>query len=242
MFLSSTTTFDVAAPLLAYPLLWLGIHLPLQRVRVHATTIPTVCTSTRSPAQQLLAIWGAYRLGYWAYLFLGIRATVPFAVASWWLVKRHALRLKKLRFRGCETRDSGSDLYASAGAGAIPTWRGYRGYHRALSSGPMHREIDVEAKHAATPGCAHITHLNNAGAALPTRATLEAVIGHLRREAERGGYEAATAASAQLEEVLHAVCTTDRSRTRRDRAHRLGHPGVDEGDVGVRTRGRHLER
>ena len=69
----------------------------------------------------------------------------------------------------------------------------------------MHREIDVEAERAATPGCAHVAHLNNAGAALPTRATLEAVIGHLRREAERGGYEAATAASAQLEEVLHAV-------------------------------------
>ncbi len=106
----------------------------------------------------------------------------------------------------------------------------------------MPPHIDVEAERARTPGCERVVHLNNAGAALPTRATLEAVIGHLRREAERGGYEAATAASAQLEEVLHAVVATDRLRIRRDRAYRLGHPGVDEGDVGVRTRGRHLER
>ena len=37
----------------------------------------------------------------------------------------------------------------------------------------------------------HVAHLNNAGAALPTAATVDAMVGHLRLESERGGYEAA---------------------------------------------------
>ena len=51
--------------------------------------------------------------------------------------------------------------------------------------------LDVDAERAATPGCATVAHLNNAGAALPTVATLAAMIDHLRLESERGGYEAA---------------------------------------------------
>jgi cysteine desulfurase / selenocysteine lyase len=61
--------------------------------------------------------------------------------------------------------------------------------------------IDVEAERAATPGCATVMHLNNAGAALPSEATLEAMIGYLRFEAERGGYEAAVAVADQLAAV-----------------------------------------
>ena len=50
--------------------------------------------------------------------------------------------------------------------------------------------IDVAAERAATPGCATVAHLNNAGAALPTTATLDTVVEHLRLEAALGGYEA----------------------------------------------------
>ena len=48
---------------------------------------------------------------------------------------------------------------------------------------------------ADTPGAAARIHLNNAGAALPPRPVLAAVLAHLEAEAELGGYEAAEAAA-----------------------------------------------
>ncbi len=64
--------------------------------------------------------------------------------------------------------------------------------------------IDVAAERAATPGCSRVAHLNNAGAALPTRATLEALVDHLRAESELGGYEAGEAAADRLAAVRGA--------------------------------------
>jgi selenocysteine lyase/cysteine desulfurase len=58
--------------------------------------------------------------------------------------------------------------------------------------------IDVAAERAATPGCATVAHLNSAGAALPTAATLATVVAHLELEAVRGGYEAAAAESVRI--------------------------------------------
>ena len=58
--------------------------------------------------------------------------------------------------------------------------------------------IDVAAERAATPGCATVAHLNNAGAALPTNATVETMVAHLHLESERGGYEAAGMAAGRL--------------------------------------------
>ena len=59
--------------------------------------------------------------------------------------------------------------------------------------------IDVDALRRATPATAHVAHLNNAGAALPSQATLNATISHLQREATMGGYEAASAAQDALD-------------------------------------------
>jgi selenocysteine lyase/cysteine desulfurase len=65
--------------------------------------------------------------------------------------------------------------------------------------------VDVDAVRALTPGCAHRAHLNNAGAALLARPTLDAMVGHLRREAEIGGYEAADAAQDDIAACYAAV-------------------------------------
>ena len=58
--------------------------------------------------------------------------------------------------------------------------------------------MDVEALRARTPGCGRRLHLNNAGASLLAQPTLDAMTGHLRLEAEIGGYEAAAAAEEAI--------------------------------------------
>lgn len=65
--------------------------------------------------------------------------------------------------------------------------------------------LDIEALRAATPGVQQRVHLNNAGAALPTTRTLDAVIDHLRLEAHVGGYEAADVRHAALRAVRGSI-------------------------------------
>lgn len=48
-------------------------------------------------------------------------------------------------------------------------------------------------------------HLNNAGAALQPKAVLDTVIGHLRKESEMGGYEAADAEAASIAQAYDRV-------------------------------------
>ncbi|MFI0230812.1 aminotransferase class V-fold PLP-dependent enzyme [Streptomyces sp. NPDC017086] len=59
--------------------------------------------------------------------------------------------------------------------------------------------IDVERVRRETAGVARVVHLNNAGAALPPRPVVDAVVGHLRLEEQIGGYEAAAAQAARIE-------------------------------------------
>ncbi|BCJ54116.1 aminotransferase class V [Actinoplanes sp. NBRC 14428] len=56
-----------------------------------------------------------------------------------------------------------------------------------------------------TPGCAFVTHLNNAGAALPPAVVTDTAIAHLRRESEIGGYEAAAEAAERVEDVYRSL-------------------------------------
>ena len=61
--------------------------------------------------------------------------------------------------------------------------------------------IDVAAVRRETPGCEGVAHLNNAGAGLPTQATLDVVNGYLKMEAALGGYEAHDAAMSAFDSV-----------------------------------------
>ncbi|MFI5531950.1 aminotransferase class V-fold PLP-dependent enzyme [Kitasatospora sp. NPDC051853] len=65
--------------------------------------------------------------------------------------------------------------------------------------------MDIESLRRDTPGCAHKAHLNNAGAALMSRRTLDAVTSHLELEATIGGYEAAAAAHDRIEHTYDAL-------------------------------------
>ncbi len=67
--------------------------------------------------------------------------------------------------------------------------------------------IDVARARAETPGTRHVTHFNNAGAALPPQPVLDAVAEHQALEATIGGYEAEARNSAKLERTYDAVAT-----------------------------------
>jgi cysteine desulfurase / selenocysteine lyase len=66
------------------------------------------------------------------------------------------------------------------------------------------RDEDVRRLRAETPGCAEVVHFNNAGSALPPARVTDTVIGQLRAESLRGGYEAAAEAGERLEAVYRS--------------------------------------
>ncbi|GIF69905.1 aminotransferase class V [Asanoa ishikariensis] len=72
--------------------------------------------------------------------------------------------------------------------------------------------LDVDRARRETPGCANVVHLNNAGAALPPAVVTDAVVDHLRLEARMGGYEAAAAAVASVNNVYDAIARLIGSR------------------------------
>jgi selenocysteine lyase/cysteine desulfurase len=69
----------------------------------------------------------------------------------------------------------------------------------------MHVSLDLERVRSETPACAQRIHLNNAGAALMPTPVYEAIVKHLSRERELGGYEAADEAQADIDHVYSDV-------------------------------------
>jgi cysteine desulfurase / selenocysteine lyase len=65
--------------------------------------------------------------------------------------------------------------------------------------------LDIRRARRETPGCDHVLHFNNAGAALMPQPVLHATIAHLQLEALVGGYEAAAQAHEAVEHVYDAA-------------------------------------
>jgi peptidoglycan/LPS O-acetylase OafA/YrhL len=91
------TSLDLTAVFLAYPLIWLGIHLPFTSVGANNDYSYGIYIYA-FPIQQLFVMWGLNKWGYWPYTLVTITAVIPLAVASWWLIEKHALKLKKVKF------------------------------------------------------------------------------------------------------------------------------------------------
>jgi cysteine desulfurase / selenocysteine lyase len=75
------------------------------------------------------------------------------------------------------------------------------------AGGTVAGNIDLSAVRADTPGCAEVTHFNNAGAALPPKVVTDAVLEYTAREALIGGYEAAEEAAAEIRSTYDALAT-----------------------------------
>ena len=75
--------------------------------------------------------------------------------------------------------------------------------------------LDIARLRAETPGADRVLHLNHAGSSLMSAATLDAVLAHVRQEAERGAMEAGGGAADRI------------ARVRADAAELLG-AGADE--------------
>ena len=69
----------------------------------------------------------------------------------------------------------------------------------------MTPSLDVAKARRETPGCEHVLHLNNAGAALMPGVVLDAVKAHLDLEARIGAYEAADQVKDAWERAYDAV-------------------------------------
>ena len=91
------SSISVMAPALAYPLLWVGIHLPSPFQRVGARNDYSYGVYIYGwPVQQLLGIWGVQRWGYVVFTLSAMTGAMTFAVLSWHLVEKRSLRLKKV--------------------------------------------------------------------------------------------------------------------------------------------------
>ena len=92
--LFTLTSTALTAVFLTYPLVWLGIHLPFPQVAARNDYSYGVYIYAY-PVQQLLVVFGAASFGYLAYSLLSVVCVAPLAVASWWLIERPSLALKR---------------------------------------------------------------------------------------------------------------------------------------------------
>ncbi len=88
------TSTELFAPLLAYPVLWLGFHLPWTSVGSKNDYSYGVYIYSY-PVAILLGPYGMADHGYPLFFAMSMLCTIPLAVASWWLIERPALKFRR---------------------------------------------------------------------------------------------------------------------------------------------------
>lgn len=82
---------QLAAPLLAYGLLWLSTLIP-QPALIARHDVSYGFYIYAWPLAQLLVLIGAASLGLWAFMVINVAVTLVFATASWLLIERPIMR------------------------------------------------------------------------------------------------------------------------------------------------------
>lgn len=94
----SMTVDTLLMPLIAYPMIWLGIHLPFHKVGSKNDYSYAVYIYA-FPVQVILTYWGVMSWGSFPFFAMVVICTIPFALASWWLIEKRALNFKHADFR-----------------------------------------------------------------------------------------------------------------------------------------------
>jgi len=102
------TSTELLAPLIAYPVLWLGFHLPFTSIGSKNDYSYGIYIYAY-PVAVLLGPYGAANHGYFVFFALTMVFTIPLAVASWWLIERRALKLKRWTPLHRQVRDHGME-------------------------------------------------------------------------------------------------------------------------------------
>ncbi|MFC0675640.1 acyltransferase family protein [Brachybacterium hainanense] len=87
---------QLASPLLAYVLIWVSALL-WSPGWVRRNDLSYGMYIYAFQVQQMLAVLGFAGLGYWRFSLLALAATIPFALASWYLIERPVLRAVRRR-------------------------------------------------------------------------------------------------------------------------------------------------
>lgn len=116
---------QLAAPLIAYGLLWISSVLPSPRlIRVHDVSYGFYIYAW--PVQQLLALYGVHNRGMGTYVLAAGAGTFVLAMASWFLVERPVMRAVRRRRRTSSVPAAAGGVAASASAEAQPVSAGPR--------------------------------------------------------------------------------------------------------------------
>lgn len=105
--------YAVGQVALAYLCFWLAVRLPLDRFDRFGDFSYGLYIYA-FPVEQILALYGVYRWGLAAYVLLSLAIALVVAMASWFLVEKPFLRLKRLQL---------GELPAAGTPGIPPGWR-----------------------------------------------------------------------------------------------------------------------